>query len=164
MGDITYIKTYQGWSYLASVVDLSSKQPVGWVLSKQPNAQLAKNALSNTVVQYQPNTNKLMFHSEQGVQYCANAFTQYCEQTQITQSMSRRGNYWDNTVMERFFRSLKTEKLNCQSFTNHEVVQNVGSYIYFYNYKRIHSAIGYLTPAQKMAELKKSGLKCVQLN
>ena len=82
-------------------------------------------------------------------------FTQYCEQTQITQSMSRRGNCWDNAVMERFFRSLKTEKLNYQSFTNHEVVQNVESYIYFYNYKRIHSANGYLTPAQKMAELKK---------
>ena len=61
-----------------------------------------------------------------------------------------------------FFKSLKTERLNYQSFTNHqEVVENVESYIDFYNYKRIHSAIGYMTPVQKMAELKKSGLKCV---
>ncbi len=72
------------------------------------------------------------------------------------QSISRRGNCWDNAVMERFFRSLKTERLNYQSFSNHqEVVENVESYIYFYNYKRIHSAIGYKTPAEKMAELKK---------
>jgi transposase InsO family protein len=156
VGDITYIKTYQGWSYLASVLDLGSKQLVGWALSKQPNAQLAKDALSNAVARHQPNTNKLMFHSDQGVQYCANVFAQYCSQSKITQSMSRRGNCWDNAVMERFFRSLKTEKLNYQSFANHsEVVENVESYIYFYNYKRIHSAIGYLTPAQKMAELEK---------
>ncbi len=138
VGDITYIKTYQGWSYLASVLDLSSKQVVGWALSKQPNGS------------------KLMFHSDQGVQYCANMFAQYCNSKNIIQSMSRRGNCWDNAVMERFFRSLKTERLNYQSFANHqEVVENVESYIYFYNYKRIHSAIGYLTPAEKMAELKK---------
>ena len=77
-----------------------------------------------------------MFHSDQGVQYCANAFVQYCKSKSITQSMSRRGNCWDNAVMERFFRSLKTERLNYQSFANHqEVVKNVESYIYFYNYK-----------------------------
>jgi len=70
--------------------------------------------------------------------------------------MSRKGNCWDNAVMECFFRSLKTKRLNYQSFANHyEVVQNAESYIYFYNYKRIHSAIGYMTPAQKMAELEK---------
>ena len=156
VGDITYIKTYQGWSYLASVLDLSSKQVVGWALSKQPNAQLARDALSNAISRHQPNTNTLMFHSDQGVQYCANAFVQYCKSKSITQSMSRRGNCWDNAVMERFFRSLKTERLNYQSFANHqEVVENVESYIYFYNYKRIYSVIGYITPAQKMAELKK---------
>ncbi len=124
------VKIHQGWSYLASVVDLSSKQVVGWALSKQPNAQLAKDALSNAISRHQPNTNQLMFHSDQGVQYCANAFAQYCKSNSITQSMSRRGNCWDNAVMERFFRSLKTEKLNYQSFANHnEVVENVESYI-----------------------------------
>ena len=70
--------------------------------------------------------------------------------------MSRKGNFWDNAVIERFFRSSKTERLNHQSFTNHcEVMQNVESYIYFYNYKRIHSSIGYMAPVQKMAELEK---------
>jgi transposase InsO family protein len=157
VGDITYIKTHQGWSYLASVLDLATRQIVGWALSKRPDAKLAKNALSNAIKRHQPNTNTLMFHSDQGVQYCANMFAQYCINANITQSMSRRGNCWDNAVMERFFRSLKSEKLNYQSFANHnEVVQNVESYIYFYNFKRIHSAIGYLTPNQKMAELKKA--------
>lgn len=154
VGDMTYIKTYQGWSYLASVLDLATKKVVGWSLSKQPNAELAKQAIVHAINRYQPNTTKLMFHSDQGVQYSSKAFVEYCDINKITQSMSRRGNCWDNSVMERFFRSLKTEKLNHLSFTDHdEVIKNVESYIYFYNYKRIHSAIGYLTPAQKMAGL-----------
>ncbi len=165
LGDITYIKTYQSWSYLACVLDLASRQVIGWALSKQPNAQLAQDAMDNAINRYQPNTDNLMFHSDQGTQYSSKAFIDYCSKNSITQSMSRKGNCWDNTpqggtkqsaVMERFFRSLKAERLNHQSFANHfEVVQNVESYIYFYNYKRIHSAIGYMTPAQKMAELEK---------
>ena len=97
-----------------------------------------------------------MFHLDQGTQYSSKAFIDYCSNNNITQSMSCKDNCWDNAVMERFFRNLKTERLNYQSFENHyEVVQNVESYIYFYNYKRIHSAIGHMTPAQKMAELEK---------
>ncbi|CAC9647598.1 hypothetical protein [uncultured Gammaproteobacteria bacterium] len=65
--------------YLASVLDLSSKQVVGWALSKQPNTQLARDALSNAISRHQPNANTLIFHSDQGVQYCANAFVQYCK-------------------------------------------------------------------------------------
>jgi transposase InsO family protein len=156
VGDITYIKTSQGFSYLASVLDLSSKQIVGWSLSKNPNAELSKNALSNAIARHNPDTTKLMFHSDQGVQYSAKKFTNYCDKLSITTSMSRRGNCWDNAVMERFFRSLKTEKINYEDFNNHfEVVKSVESYIYFYNYKRIHSAIGYKTPVEKMAELMK---------
>ena len=112
--------------------------------------------MDNAINRYDPNTDNLMFHSDQGTQYSSKAFIDYCSKNNITQSMSRKGNCWDNAVMERFFRSLKGERLNHQSFANHyEVVQNVESYIYFYNYKRIHSAIGYMTPAQKMAELEK---------
>jgi transposase InsO family protein len=66
-----------------------------------------------------PNTSNLMFHSDQGTQYSSKAFIDYCNQNNITQSMSKKGNCWDNAVMERFFRSLKTERLNYQSFANH---------------------------------------------
>ena len=153
VGDMTYIKTYQGWSYLASVVDLASKKILGWALSKRPNTELSKQAMGHAINRYQPNTTKLMFHSDQGVQYSSKAFVDYCGVNKITQSISRKGHCWDNSVMEHFFRSLKTERVNHLSFTNHnEVIKNVESYIDFYNDKRIHSAIGYQTPAQKMAE------------
>ena len=97
-----------------------------------------------------------MFHSDQGVQYSSKVFREKLNKLNITQSMSRRGNCWDNAVMERFFRSLKTEKLNNITFINHEsVISNVNQYIHFYNYKRIHSAIDYQTPHEKFNELKK---------
>lgn len=156
VGDITYIRTHQGWSYLAAVLDLSSKKIVGYALSKKPNAQLAKDALSDALRKQTPNTHKLLFHSDQGVQYSAKSFVHQLEQHKVTQSMSRRGNCWDNSVMERFFRSLKSERLNYLSFINHDaVVSLVESYIHFYNYKRLHSVIGYITPAEKMQILKK---------
>jgi len=156
VGDITYIRAQQGWSYLAAVLDLSSKQIVGYALSKKPNVQLAKDALSDALRKQNPNTRKLLFHSDQGVQYSAKSFVRQLDKLNVTQSMSRRGNCWDNSVMERFFRSLKSERLNYLSFINHDaVVSVVESYIHFYNYKRLHSVIGYITPAEKMQILKK---------
>lgn len=157
VGDITYIRTHQGWSYLASVLDLGSREIVGWSMSQQPNAELAKDALRQAILKHQPDTTQLLFHSDQGVQYSANSFVDYLNTFGISQSMSRRGNCWDNAVMERFFRSLKTERLNHLSFINHlSAVQVVEKYIHFYNYKRLHSTLGYLTPNQKKTELKNS--------
>jgi len=156
VGDITYIRNHQGWSYLASVLDLCSKEIVGWALSKHPDAQLAKRALSNAISRKDPDTSQLLFHSDQGTQYTANMFAVYCKNLKITRSMSRRGNCWDNAVKERFFRNLKTERLNPLSFINHNaVIAEVESYIYFYNYKRLNSAIGYMTPNQKFNDLQK---------
>lgn len=156
VGDITYISTHQGWSYLACVLDLSTKEIVGYAISQSPNAQLAKDALMNAIKREKPNTNLLMFHSDQGVQYSAFEFRNLLAKFQVTASMSRRGNCWDNAVMERFFRSLKTERLNDISFINHQsVVNEVENYIQFYNYRRRHSGINYMTPHQKLNELKK---------
>jgi len=121
--------------------------------------------MDNAINRYNLNTDNLMFHSDQGTQYSSKAFIDCCSKNSITQSISRKSNCWNNAVMESFFRNLKAERLNHQSFANHyEVVQKVESYIYFYNYilfntllrgKKIYSAIGYMTPAQKMTELEK---------
>ncbi len=122
VGDITYIKHHRGWSYLACVLDLATKEIVGYALSTSPDALLTKAALDDAVQRQQPDTSKLIFHSDQGVQYSAGAFRKRLKTLKITQSMSRRGNCLDNAVMERFFRSLKTERLNNISFINHESV------------------------------------------
>ena len=156
VGDITYLRTHQGWSYLACVLDCATQEIVGYALSKSPNAELTKEALKNALACKQPNSPELLFHSDQGVQYSAKLFRTYLESLRIKQSMSRRGNCWDNAVMERFFRSLKTERLNNLSFINHNcVVAEVEQYIRFYNYKRRHSSIDYQTPHQKYNQWKK---------
>ena len=96
-----------------------------------------------------------MFHSDQGFQYSAKIFRDKLALLNITQSMSRQGNCWNNALMERFFRRLKTEKLNNITFINPpSVVDEVESYIRFYNYKRRHSSIEYMTPHQKYNKLK----------
>jgi transposase InsO family protein len=154
VGDITYIRSHQGWSYLATVLDLGTREIVGYALSQTPDAQLAKQALINAIKMHKPNTHELMFHSDQGVQYAANLFKKTLSLQGITQSMSRRGNCWDNAVQERFFRSLKSEYLNGLSFINHQsVVKAVEFYIRYYNNKRISSVIGYITPVQKRSKL-----------
>jgi len=157
VADITYIWGHQGWSYLACVLDLGTKEIVGWSLSKHPNAKLVIAALTNGIKRKNPKLSKLLHHTDQGTQYTANTFAKCCDDLNITRSMSRRGNCWDNAVMERFFRSLKTERLNHLRFVNHEaVIAEVESYIYFYNYKRLHSAIDYMTPNQKFNALQKA--------
>jgi len=157
VGDITYIRQHHGWSYLACVMDLGSKEIVGYSISQSPNAELVKEALDNAIKKQQPDTATLLFHSDQGVQYSADLFRNHLSLLGMTQSMSRRGNCWDNAVMERFFRSLKSERLNHLSFINHSAVETcVGDYINFYNFKRLHSSLGYITPTQKGKALKKA--------
>ncbi|SET09964.1 integrase core domain-containing protein, partial [Thorsellia anophelis] len=100
----------------------------------------------------------LIFHSDQGTQYTSKALRSHLKDKGITQSMSRRGNCWDNAVQERFFRNIKFEYLDDLSFINHQAVDDaVGRYIRYYNNIRINSAIGYMTPLQKRRELLKTG-------
>jgi transposase InsO family protein len=157
VGDITYIRTHQGWSYLACVMDLANREIVGWACSQSPNTELVIAALKKAIVKHQPNTNQLMFHSDQGSQYSSELFVNYLSLHGIKQSMSRRGNCWDNSPMERFFRSLKTERLHRITMINHDTARSViKQYIRFYNYKRRHSANNYLSPAMKRKEMQKT--------
>ena len=108
--DITYIRTNQGWLYLAIVLDLYSRRVVSWAFSNQPNSELSVRAI-NLAVQLRQPQQAVLFHTDQGVQYSSDAFRQALTQHNITASMSRRGNRLDNAVTERFFRSLKSERV-----------------------------------------------------
>ena len=156
VADITFIRNDQGWSYLAVVLDLATRAIVGWSISKTADSNLVIDALSDAIKRYKPDLTKLLFHSDQGTQYTSNVFVNYCNSRGITLSMSRKGNCWDNAVVEKFFRSLKTEGLREKKLKKHcKVIRDIESYIYFYNFKRIHSSIDYMTPMQKMNDLTK---------
>jgi putative transposase len=107
-GDITYVWTGKRWAYLALVLDLFARRPVGWALSLSPDSTLTKKALT-MAYESRGNPEGVMFHSDQGCQYTSLAFRQQVWRYRMVQSLSRRGNCWDNSPMERFFRSLKTE-------------------------------------------------------
>lgn len=107
-GDVTYIWTGKRWGYLAMVMDLFARKPIGWAMSFSPDSQLTSNALS-MACESRGRPKDVMFHSDQGCHYTSRKFRQTLWRHQIKQSMSRRGNCWDNAPMERFFRSLKSE-------------------------------------------------------
>lgn len=107
-GDVTYIWTGRRWAYLAVVLDLYARKPVGWAISNSPNTALTSQALI-MAFEARGRPKELLFHSDQGCHYTSMAYRQLLWRYRIKQSMSRRGNCWDNSPMERFFRSLKTE-------------------------------------------------------
>lgn len=147
--DITYIPTKSGWVYLCVFLDLCSRAIVGWSVSKRMKTELVLEALENAYAKRKPGKN-LIIHSDQGSQYGSKDFRDYINQCKFTQSMSRRGNCWDNACAESFFRLLKVEELNDYDFQDIDQVRyRVFSYIeYFYNRKRIHSRLAYMTPAE----------------
>jgi putative transposase len=149
VGDITYIRTQVGWLYLAVVMDLYSRRIVGWRFSTSPDTALTTGALRMAIVSRQP-LNELLFHTDQGCQYTSSDFQKFCKDAKIEQSMSRRGNCWDNAVAERFFRSLKSERIRGTVYqTNADAKQDVLDYILrFYNPVRLHSANGNLPPVE----------------
>lgn len=153
VGDVTYIWTGKGWAYLAVVLDLYARKPVGWAFSNSPNAALTARALS-MAYEMRGKPKGLLFHSDQGVQYTAMAYRQLLWRFQIKQSMSRRGNCWDNAPMERFFRSLKTEwvpELGYRSMAQAE--QHIVQYLTgYYSQLRPHTANGGISPNQMEAE------------
>ena len=148
-GDITYVRTRQGWSYLAIVMDLHSRRIVGWAFALQADTELVIQALQQARQKRRPAAG-LMFHSDQGCQYTSERFVSDLKANGIVQSMSRKGNCWDNAVVERFFRSLKSEWIGEQEYGSHEVARrDIAGYIAdFYNYRRIHSAANNLPPVR----------------
>jgi transposase InsO family protein len=146
--DITYIRTKTDWVYLCVFLDLCSRMIVGWSVSKKIDTELVLMALNNACANRKPGKD-LIIHSDQGSQFGSDNFRQYLKNHKFVQSMSRRGNCWDNACVESFFRLLKVEDLYDYSFKNiDEVRYRVFAYIeYFYNRRRIHSSLGYMSPA-----------------
>jgi putative transposase len=145
--DITYIRTRSGWLYLAAVLDLHSRRIVGWAMAPSMPAQLVCAALRMAIVSRQPKPG-LLVHSDRGSQYASEAHTQLLAQHGLIASMSRKGNCWDNAVMERFFLNLKMERIWHRDYANHEEAKaDIADYIVgFYNTVRLHSTLGYRSP------------------
>jgi transposase InsO family protein len=147
VSDITYIRTRSGWLYLAAVLDLYSRKIVGWAMAPNMPAELVCTALQMAIAQRQPEPG-LIIHSDRGSQYASHEYRDLLERTGLQGSMSRKGNCWDNAVMERFFLNLKMERVWQQDYANHEeAIRDVTDYIVnFYNSQRLHSTLGNLPP------------------
>jgi putative transposase len=146
-GDVTYIWAGTQWLYLAVVIDLYARRVVGWAMSTHPDSQLTAQAL-RMAFEARNQPKGVLFHSDQGSHYTSLAFRQVLWRCRIKQSMSRRGNCWDNAPTERFFRSLKSEWIPQYGYQNiHEAKADVLRYVnYYYNHVRLHSYNGYKTP------------------
>ena len=149
VGDITYIPTNSGALYLATVIDLYSRKIVGYSMANHMRTSLIEQALLKAIWQRKPGSN-LMFHSEQGSQYASHSYRVILKDHKITQSMSRKGNCWDNAVAESFFKTLKSELMYGKIYKNQtEAKSDIFEYIEtFYNRKRLHSNNNYCSPEQ----------------
>lgn len=148
-GDVTYIWAGSCWAYLAIVMDLYARKPIGWAISRAPNTELTMKALQ-MAYESRGKPKGLVFHSDQGCHYTSVKYRQLLWRYQITQSMSRRGNCWDNSPMERFFRSLKSEWVPQTGYQNLEQAKiAIWSYIIgYYSNIRPHSHNKWMTPNQ----------------
>jgi len=148
-GDITYIRTEEGWLYLAAVMDLYSRKVIGWQLDKRMSSDLVEKALQNALMDRRIEQG-IIFHSDQGIQYASESFRKILRENGFIQSMSRKGNCYDNAITETFFHTLKTELTSRMKYrTREEARRSIFEYIeIFYNRKRLHSAIGYCPPVE----------------
>jgi len=148
-GDITYISTGEGWLYLAVVIELFSRKVVGWSIQPHMERSLVMDALEMAWQQRRPVKGELMFHSDRGSQYASVDFTELLREYGMTASMSRKGNCWDNACSETLFGSLKVERLHGEHFhTVREAKDVVVEWLSWYNHSRMHSTLGYRSPAE----------------
>ena len=145
--DITYIRTWQGWLYLAVVMDLHARKIVGWSMKPTLARELVLDALLMAVWRRKPQ-HRVLVHSDQGTQYGSEDWTRFCAANNLDPSMSRRGNCWDNAVAESFFSSLKKERIRKRIYKTRELARaDVFDYIeVFYNRTRRHSHLGGVSP------------------
>lgn len=155
VADITYIATKEGWLYLAAVMDLYSRRVVGWAMDSRICRHLVERALHMAFISRNP-VPGLLHHSDRGSQYASGDYQKLLSSHGIVCSMSRKGNCWDNAVMESFFGSLKTELIYHRNYeTRREAQSEIFDYIeVFYNRQQLHSALGYRSPAdfERMTE------------
>jgi transposase InsO family protein len=148
VSDITYVRTWEGWLYLATVIDLASRRVVGWSMADHMRTELVADALHMAIAARRPAPG-LIFHSDRGTQYTSIEFTDLLAEHQMTQSLSRPRQCWDNAVAESFFSSLKEELVHRQSWaTRAQARRAIVDYIeVFFNRRRLHSSLGFLSPA-----------------
>jgi len=145
--DITYIRTWQGWLYLAVVMDLFSRKIVGWAASPTIRRELVLDAVLKAVRARRPRGT--LIHSDQGSQFGSDAWRRFCRTNRLEPSMSRKGNCWDNAVVESFFASLKKERIKKMIYKNRDVaIADITDYITFYNRNRRHSHLSGVSPEQ----------------
>jgi transposase InsO family protein len=149
-GDITYIATAEGWLFLAVVIDLFSRQVVGWSLREDMTRDIVIDAVRMAWYKRQPGKQAgLIFHSDRGSQYASDQFRGVLKHYGITSSMSRKGNCWDNACSESLFGSLKVERLHGQRFeTRGQARDETVAWLLWYNRTRLHSTLAYVSPMQ----------------
>ena len=154
LADITYVATDEGWLYLAAVKDMATREIVGWSMADHLKSSLCEHALGMAIVRRDPAPG-LIHHSDRGVQYACKDYRRMLENRGLKASMSKKGDCYDNAPMESFFGSLKTECVHQTRFkTRKDASAALFEYIeVFYNRTRLHSGIGYRTPAQAYAEM-----------
>ena len=147
--DISYIATDEGWLYLAIVKDLFNKEIVGWSAASRMTRELVIQALKNSVSKHRPPAG-IIHHSDGGVQYCSKDYQELLRKNGFKCSMSQKGNYYDNACAETFFSTIKNEMIHLKKFrTREEARRAIFEYIeIFYNRKRRHEALGYLSPTE----------------
>jgi len=147
--DITYLATRSGWLYLTVIIDLFSRLVVGWALSSSLSHDMVVTALKRAIRRRRPGKG-LVFHSDRGVQYACSDFREELDKYGFIQSMSRKGDCWDNAVAESFFGIMKTELVYHERYEGHQdTLHSIFEYIeVFYNRQRRHSTLGYLCPAE----------------
>ncbi len=148
VSDITYVRTKSGWLYLTVIIDLFNRKVIGWSMSKGLSAEKTIIPAWRMAVRNRPITKRLIFHSDRGVQYACEAFTNILKSNRlIVRSMSRKGNCWDNAVAESFFKSIKVEWIYTINYSNQDhATLSIFEWIEsWYNRRRRHSALGYKT-------------------